>query len=216
MRFLCFFSFICLCLFLFMNLKKEEYFYYEEVPDNIKEGLFQDELKKSANVTWDDLVLVHILHIGFDNLVHKGKIIVNKKIAEDTVDIFKELYLNDYKIEKVELIDNYGGDDNLSMINNNTSAFNYRYIEGTTTLSNHSYGLAIDINPLYNPYVYKDSNGQLVVSPSISEKYVDRSLDFDYKIDEHDLCYQVFKKHGFSWGGDWKIKKDYQHFEKDI
>lgn len=215
-RFLCFFSVIILCLFLFLNLNKVEYFYYEDVPNNIRKGLYEEELKNNENITWDDLVLVHILHVGFDNLVHKGELIVNKSIALDIIDIFEKLYASNYKIEKVKLIDTYDGDDHLSMINNNTSAFNYRFIEGTNTLSNHSYGLAIDINPLYNPYVYKDSRGALVVSPSISRKYADRSLDFAYKIDENDTCYKVFIEHGFSWGGNWRDKKDYQHFEKNI
>lgn len=198
---------------LFMYNDKINYFYYEEIPENIKEELFKTSFKDASEITIDDLVLVHILHIGFDNQVHKGELIVNKKIADDIVDIFEKLYLSDYQIEKVKLISEYNYDDILSMTDNNSSAFNYRFIENTTRLSNHSYGLAIDINPLYNPYVYT-RGGEQVVSPIASLPYVDRSLDFEHKIDKNDLAYKEFTKHGFTWGGDWIDRVDYQHFEK--
>lgn len=189
------------------------YFYFENIPLEIKEEMIGVSYKENPTITFDDLSLVHILYRGFDCETHKGEIVVNEVIASDIVEIFKVLYSNDYKIQSVERIDKYNGDDDLSMKNNNTSAFNYRNIAGTNTLSNHSYGLAIDINPLYNPYVYL-SNGKLIVSPSEGLKYVDRTLDFPYKIDKNDLSYKEFTKRGFTWGGDWNIPKDYQHFEK--
>jgi len=189
------------------------YFYYESIPNSIKEEMINNSYKENDYITFDDLSLVHILYKGFDDKIHKGELIVNKKIASDIVEIFKVLYENNYKIESVERIDKYNGDDNLSMKNNNTSAFNYRNIEGTNTLSNHSYGLALDLNPLYNPYVY-ESNGNLIVSPIEGVKYIDRTLEFPYKIDKNDLAYKEFTKRGFTWGGDWLNKKDYQHFEK--
>ena len=96
---------------------------------------------------------------------------------------------------------------------NNTSAFNFRTVEGSTTLSNHAYGLAIDINPKYNPYV-KVSNGTTVVYPDNAAEYADRSVDCDYYINRDDICYQAFVSRGFTWGGDWTTVKDYQHFEK--
>lgn len=74
-------------------------------------------------------------------------------------------------------------------------------------------GYAIDINPLYNPYV-KMSNGKVIYQPENAEAYIDRSADFPYKIDHDDLCFKEFKKRGFTWGGDWTSLKDYQHFEK--
>ena len=99
---------------------------------------------------------------------------------------------------------------------NNTSCFNYRVVDGTTSLSKHALGCAIDINPFYNPYVVfdKTGNGQDYISPKGSEIYADRSKDFAYKIDEQALCYRLFKEHGFTWGGDWNSCKDYQHFQK--
>jgi hypothetical protein len=111
------------------------------------------------------------------------------------------------------LIDEYDADDEASMRANNTSAFNFRKSSGMRTLSKHSTGMAIDINPLYNPLV-KHREGRTKVYPSTAVPYIDRTQDFPYKIVKGDLCYRLFKKYGFSWGGDWKSSKDYQHFEK--
>ena len=101
------------------------------------------------------------------------------------------------------------------MTANNTSCFNFRLVEGTTSLSKHALGLAIDINPFLNPYV-STKNGQPYVSPPGSEYYADRSNVFPCKIDENDLCYKLFTAHGFTWGGHWKTMKDYQHFQKSL
>lgn len=209
------FLFLALLLgvFIYMKFNGQKYFYFEQIPLELKDKVFSPFFKEKTLINYDELVLVHILHIGFDNLVHKGEIIVNKKIACDVVDIFSTLYINNYKIEKVELMDKYNWDDNLSMEDNNTSAFNYRYIENTNRLSNHSYGLAIDINPLYNPYIYTKDN-KVVILPKCAIKYANREKNFNYKIDKNDLAYKLFIAHGFSWGGDWCDKKDYQHFEK--
>ena len=100
----------------------------------------------------------------------------------------------------------------LSMRDNNSSAFNFRYISYSTKLSKHALGLAVDINTLYNPYV-KNVDGRRNVEPANAEKYTDRSIEFPHKIDHDDLCYKVFMQHGFEWGGDWEHAKDYQHFE---
>ena len=131
------------------------------------------------------------------------------------MEIFYELYRNGYQIESMRLIDDFGGDDNAAMEANNTSCFNYRNIGKSKKLSNHSRGLAIDINPLYNPQV-KYKNGQKTISPASGAEYADRSASFPYKIDSEDLAYKLFKEHGFTWGGNWNSSKDYQHFEKTI
>jgi hypothetical protein len=102
------------------------------------------------------------------------------------------------------------------MEDNNTSCFNYRVVEGSTSLSKHAYGLAIDINPLYNPYITYENDGSLSVSPASAKAYADRSISFPYKIDENDLCYKLFTEHGFTWGGNWNSVKDYQHFQKAV
>lgn len=111
------------------------------------------------------------------------------------------------------LIDEYDAQDGPSMRANNSSAFNFRFVAGTGVLSSHSRGMAVDINPLYNPYV-KTNGGRTVVDPAEAAPYADRTRDFPYKIAEDDPCCREFLRHGFTWGGHWKSLKDYQHFEK--
>lgn len=189
-------------------------FYYEPLSEEIIAKITGVSYVENENISLDDLRYVHILHYNFNDEVVEGELICNKAIAQDLLEIFYELYLAEYKIEKVCLIDEYDGDDTASMEDNNTSCFNYRVVDGTTNLSKHAYGLAIDINPFYNPYVVFKEDGSTYISPEGSEPYTDRSADFPYKIDENDLCYKLFKEHGFTWGGNWNSCKDYQHFQK--
>lgn len=170
----------------------------------------------NLQISYEDLRYLTVLYYDFDGNIQEGELICNAYIAEDLKEIFYELYRNEYRIESIRLIDDYNGDDTASMEANNTSCFNYRVVDGTTSLSKHALGCAIDINPFYNPYVVfdKTGNGQDYISPKGSEIYADRSKDFAYKIDENDLCYKLFKEHGFTWGGDWNSCKDYQHFQK--
>ncbi len=196
-----------------------ESFYFTELSDEIKAritGISYPADDKDIAITYDDLRYVKVKYYDFYDEVQDGEIICNKLIAQDIVDIFYELYLNGYQIEKIKLIDEYGGDDTLSMEDNNTSSFNYRVVDNTTSLSKHALGLAIDINPFYNPYLVFGGNpdGTDYISPKGSESFVNRDLDFDHKIDKNDLCYKLFKAHGFTWGGDWKSCKDWQHFQK--
>ena len=138
--------------------------------------------------------------------------ICNVYIAYDLIDIFMKLYEAGYPIEKIRLVDEYNADDEISMRDNNSSSFNFRFISHTTKISKHGLGLAVDINTLYNPYI-KEVNGKRILEPATAEEYVDRSKDFPYKIDTEDLCYKLFTAHGFEWGGNWENRKDYQHFE---
>ncbi len=185
---------------------------YPATVDNYAES--SEVLLKSVEITYDDLRYVHIWHYDFEGNPAEGELICNKYIAQDLTEIFYELYCNEYQLEKVLLIDEYGGDDLASMEDNNTSCFNYRPVEGTSSLSKHALGLAIDINPFYNPYVGYNKDGSERVSPESAAVYADRNASFPYKIDENDLCYQLFKEHGFTWGGHWNSCKDYQHFQK--
>ncbi len=165
-------------------------------------------------VDYDELRYLHVLHYDFSGTPAEGELICNASIAGDLLDIFYELYRNEYQIEKMRLIDEYNGDDTASMEDNNTSCFNYRVVEGSTHLSKHAYGLAIDVNPFYNPYITYNSDGTEKVSPASAAAYADRAASFPYKIDEDDLCYRLFAEHGFTWGGNWNSCKDYQHFQK--
>lgn len=188
-------------------------FYYEPLSEDIKTRITGHSYATDCLVPYDDLRYVSVQYYNFDGKTKTGEIICNKNIAQDLVEIFYELYEADYPIEKIRLIDEYNADDELSCLDNNTSSFNYRVIAGTTKLSKHAQGLAIDINPLYNPYItYPD--GVENIFPYTAASYADRNADFIAKITHEDLCYQLFTEHGFTWGGDWNSVKDYQHFEK--
>lgn len=202
-------------------------FYYEPLSEDLKRYItgisFPADVQGKASestpadeavISFENLRYVHIMHYNFDGQPTEGELICNESIAQDLVEIFYELYRNEYHIEKVVLIDEYDGDDVASMEDNNTSCFNYRVVEGSTSLSKHAYGLALDINPLYNPYITYQKDGSENVSPASGSAYVDRSTNFPYKIDENDLCYKLFTEHGFIWGGNWNSCKDYQHFQK--
>ena len=191
----------------------KEQFYISEIPDDIFEKMQGKSYKADCTLPRENLRYIHVLHVGFDNQVHEGELVVNKDIADDVLEIFKELYESGYQIEKVRLVDEYDADDEASMSDNNSSAFNFRFISHTTKISKHGMGMAVDINTLYNPYV-KTVDGELSIEPANAADYVDRSKDFSHKIDHDDLCYKLFTEHGFEWGGDWTHSKDYQHFEK--
>lgn len=197
----------------------KEGFFYEPLTDAVKERITGISYPESGcTVPYEDLNYVGLKYIDFDGQEQSGELICNKAVAQDMAEIFYELYRNDYRLERVRLIDEYAGDDTASMADNNTSCFNYRVVDGTTNLSKHAYGLAIDVNPYYNPYVVfgRNSDGSDYISPPGSEIYADRSQSFPYKIDETDLCYRLFTEHGFTWGGNWNSTKDYQHFQKTL
>ena len=160
-----------------------------------------------------DLRYVKIRYIDFDGKAQNGELICNQKIAQDLVEIFSELYDRQYPLASVRLVDDFGGDDLASMEADNTSCFNFREVTssggGRHKLSLHAYGLAVDLNPLYNPYVKKGK-----ILPQSAKPYANRKNANPYRIDHEDLAYQLFTAHGFTWGGDWKSLKDYQHFEK--
>ena len=189
-------------------------FYISEIPDDIFAKMQGKSYKEDCTVPREDLRYVHVRHMGFDGEAKDGELVVNKAIADDVLAIFEELYKADYPIEKVRLVDEYDADDEASMSDNNSSAFNFRFISHTTRISRHGLGMAVDINTRYNPYV-KTVDGKLSIEPANGADYVDRSKDFPHKIDHEDLCYKLFKEHGFTWGGDWTHSKDYQHFERD-
>ena len=191
---------------------KEKYFSYMEIPDMIFNKISGVSFTDDCPVAREDLRYMKVLYWGIDGKPHTGELIVNKLIAADVQELFYRLYSRAYSIERVELVDNYGGNDEVSMAKNNTSCFNARKVKGTDEWSMHAYGLAIDINPLYNPYIAADGT----VLPISGEKYTDRTQDFHMKIDESDSAYKIFTELGFEWGGSWTTVKDYQHFEKNV
>jgi hypothetical protein len=157
------------------------------------------ELRKLTLSYWD-----------FQGRERAGELIVNAAVAEEVVEIFKELYQRKFPIERMQLIEGYGGNDDRSMEANNSSAFNCRDVTGQPgKFSNHSWGRAIDINPLTNPYV----KGGTVLPPG-GRAYLDRTKKYQGEIESGGIVVELFRKHGWTWGGDWKDRQDYQHFEK--
>ena len=197
--------------------KKNTYrdgFYYENIPQSILDRIQGISYPKDCPVSLTALRYCHIRYIDFDGNKQDGEMICNKAIADDVMQIFSQLYDSGYQIESIRLIDDFGGDDEASMEADNTSCFNYRTIAGSSKKSKHALGLAIDINPLYNPSVTFDKKGNSIIAPSTATDYVDRTKNFAYKISDQDLAYKLFTKHDFIWGGNWNSIKDYQHFEK--
>lgn len=191
----------------------EELFYSEELSEEILSRINGISYRENPHITTDELRYLRLLHWGFDEQTHVGELIVNEQIAQDVLEIMRRLYENGYPIEKMVLVDAYQADDEASMSDNNTSAFNYRLIAGTDHLSKHGQGMAIDINPRYNPCV-RTGETETVIEPANGAEYAERTREFSYKIEEGDLCRQLFLEYGFTWGGDWENPKDYQHFEK--
>ena len=190
----------------------DDAFYIAPISDELFARIYGKSFKENCTVPREDLRYLHVLHVDLDGMEHEGEMIVNYHIAEDVLEILRQLYEAKYPIERMRLVDEYDADDELSMEDNNSSSFNFRFISHTTRVSKHGLGLAVDINTLYNPYT-KIVDGVRIIEPITGEPYLDREADFPYKIDHEDLCYRLFIEHGFEWGGDWEDRKDYQHFE---
>ena len=186
-----------------------------EIPDHIWEQMQGKTYKPNADIGRKDLRYLRLLHWDYDERIHLGEMVCNAAIAHELVDIFRQLYQAHYPIQRMVLPDNYGADDESQMRANNSSCFCYRPISGTKKLSKHALGLAVDLNTLYNPYVGM-RNGKPFLEPSTAKAYTDRSKTFKYKIDQNDLAYRLFTAYGYTWGGSWQTRKDYQHFEKEL
>lgn len=158
-----------------------------------------------------DLRLLVLTHVGFDGRAHRGELVVHADVAADVVEVFAELYAARFPIERMLLVDEYGGDDNASMAANNTSGYNCRRVAGQSTWSNHAYGRAIDINPVQNPYVVGGD-----VRPPAALPFLDVDRDADAPalpgvIRDGDVVRQAFERIGWTWGGLFS-DPDYQHF----
>ena len=195
-----------------------EGFSVREISDDLHERMTSgNTYKEDCIVPREDLRYLRVLHKDREGNTHQGEMVVHKLIADDVLEIFEKLYDAGYPIERMVLPDNYMADDETMMRDNNSSSFNFRFISHTNRISKHGLGMAVDINTLYNPYhktvTNEDGTTEEVIEPATGEPYLDRTKDFDYKIEKGDLCYTLFIEKGFEWGGDWTDRKDYQHFE---
>jgi hypothetical protein len=174
-------------------------------------------LSPSAPLGCERLRLLKFAYVGFDQQLHEdGEIVVMDAVAEHALRIFVELREKRFPIAKAKLMNAYGGNDNASMADNNTSAFNYRRITGGSLISLHGYGLAIDVNPVQNPYL-KGSGPIVRISPEAGAGYVNRLNNRPGKMRREGMAEDVidiFANNGFLiWGGYWENPIDYQHFD---
>jgi hypothetical protein len=173
------------------------------------------QTKRMTGVSWRpgcpvrlrDLRLLRLSHRGFDGKPRTGRLIVHRDAARDLVQVFRDLYAARVPIKRMVPVDAYGGSDFRSIEADNTSAFNCRYVEGTTRWSNHAFGTAIDVNPIENPYV---SGGR--TSHRASRPYLDRARRRPGMAYEGGALVRAFDRIGWGWGGRWTSVKDYQHF----
>ena len=191
----------------------ESGFWVSEIDEATFARMKGKSYKDNCPIPLEDLRYLHVLHKDLKGVTHGGELVCNKYIAEDVLEIFRALFLADYPVERVRLVDEYDASDEMSMRDNNSSCFNFRFITHTTRISKHGLGLAVDINTLYNPYIKTLADGTNILEPATAGEYTDRSKNFPYKIEKGDLCYKLFTERGFEWGGEWKTVKDYQHFE---
>jgi hypothetical protein len=178
------------------------------VPDNIKKQMTGHSWQAGCPITLDQLAYLKLSYWGFDNKIHQGELVVYKLLAKETVDIFKQLFAIKFPIANMQLPENLPANKE-SLELNNTYAFYCRSNgQNPGKLSRHSYGLAIDINPLYNPEILNKE-----VKPEMGRLYIDRQLQHQGMIKEGDAAFTIFLNHGWVWGGYFK-QANYMHFDK--
>jgi hypothetical protein len=175
--------------------------------DSDLESRMTSSWRDGCPVSLSDLRYLELDHWGFDGRERRGELVVHHDHAEDIVAVFRALFDSRFPIERMRLVDEYGGDDLASMNANNTSAFNCRAAQGSASWSEHAFGRAIDINPIQNPYL----RGSVLLPPA-GAAFVDRSLNAPGMIHAGDVVVEAFDGIGWPWGGDWITLKDWQHF----
>ncbi|MDD2474417.1 MAG: M15 family metallopeptidase [Dysgonamonadaceae bacterium] len=152
----------------------------------------------------DELHLINVTYLSTDNKLHQGQILTNKRLAQDIKEIFQFMLEQNFVIERAIPIVAYNWSDSLSMANNNTYSFCYRNI----TYSNHAKGLAIDINPRFNPLRWKTKDLPNEPIGAVLDTTVNGTLH-----PEH-LVVKEFRKRGFRWGHTFTKYWDDHHFER--
>lgn len=175
-----------------------------------------DSWRKGCPVSLQNLRYLQVSYWDFRGKSMQGELIVHKDVSQNMVSIFKSLYAIKYPIQKMRLVSDYKSNDWQSIEAGNTSAFNCRPVTGNKKKwSKHAYGRAIDINPIQNPYISR--SGHISHKASLvyrHRKHKSKSVGDRAMLLNNDKATQIFKKNAWSWGGDWKTIKDYQHFKK--
>ncbi len=190
------------------EIAREARFVYEvrEIDAALAERMTPTSWRPGCPVPLDQLRYVRVSYMRFDGTEQIGELVLHRDVAHYLLGVFQTLWNEDFRFERMQLVDDFGGDDAASMAANNTSAFNCRAVAGTSTWSQHSYGTAIDINPVQNPYV---SGGQ--VDPPAGGAYLDRGDVRPGMMVAGGVGVNVFRFVGWGWGGTWNSAKDYQH-----
>jgi len=154
---------------------------------------------------------IELDYVGFDGETHRGELVVHEDLVADVIAIFGDLQRQGYPIAKMQTPARYpNAADELSMEDNNTSAFNCRPLPGSASWSLHAYGRAIDLNPLLNPFI--DASGHF--EPTTAGAYLNRARTDPGILHPGDAAVRAFTDRGWTWGGNWRNPIDYQHFEK--
>ncbi len=184
----------------------------EPIEGKVRERIVGSSWHQGCPVGLGDLRLLELTYLDFDGDAKHGRLIVNERSADGILAVFKRLYNIGYPVRKMSLVDRYDANDSRSTRADNTSAFNCRYVAGTTRWSMHAYGIAIDINPVENPYV----SGSHFTPPN-GEPYLDRSRNAPGMIHDGDRVEKAFaRRAGWEWLGDGPQSiRDYQHFSEN-
>ncbi len=181
----------------------------ETLDEIVENRVIGSSWRDGCPVALDRLRYVEVTHFTNDGRQVIGELIVDAAVADEIVEIFATLFEAAFPIESMRLIDDFAADDLRSMQANNTSAFNCRFVAGTSGWSWHAYGRAIDINPLVNPYVTASG-----IQPPEGAAFADRMLPTPGMIHANDVVSTAFARHGWEWGGNWRSDQDYQHFAR--
>jgi hypothetical protein len=182
---------------------------FQAAVKKVTAGDLKHSWRRGCPVSPSGLRMIEMTYWGMDDKPHTGgRLVVNAKAADDLVKVFRKLYAMRYPIKRMEPVDKYRGSDFDSIEADNTSAFNCRQATGSSSFSQHAYGLAVDINPCENPYVYAD--GRTAHKDCV--KYKNRKNDDPGVIHAGDKVVKAFAAIGWGWGGEWSGTKDYQHF----
>jgi hypothetical protein len=178
------------------------------VPASLRHAMTGLSWHRGCPVGLDDLRLVRARHWGFDGRVHTGRLVVHRDVARAVVRVLRRLYAARFPIRRMVPVEAYGASDFRSIEADNTSAFNCRFVDGTTRWSEHSYGHAIDLNPIENPYVTAADT----TSHPASRRYIRRSPYRPGMAVEGGVVVRAFDAAGWGWGGRWTGDRAYQHF----
>jgi len=207
---------IIISIFLTLSLSAEYQSSISNITPDIKKRMLKgNSWRKGCPVSLNNLRYLRVKHKDFRGKEVMGEIIVHKEVSTEVTEIFETLYEDDYPIYKMRLVSDYKGNDWQSIEADNTSAFNCRQATGSKKWSKHSYGKAIDINPIENPYIAR--SGRISHKESLQyrkrvhkkDTYAGRAV-----LLKNDKATKIFRKYGWKWGGDWSKVKDYQHFSK--